>query len=282
MPGPDASVMRACADSNGDCFADPMPMPTPRSSDGEVQLVQALGKIIMRAQEMQVERILEQGRQLEAMFAKQEETLAKLEKQIVGRPSMPWIDGRPSMPCIHRKLMDSEMVNKGTEGVQSSRPKQSDCPRNDTEEAKCTLEMDTTSSRIAAITPGTVEKMASRSDTSVREYSGKSLEATVKTFLRPKSRKASWVHDPNRCGASLVMSNAFFLLVGVMVCLNTVFILVQTDIYARNPGVQVSHFYMFVESLFFLFFAVELALRIWVFRLDFLFGPPSYAELSLW
>jgi hypothetical protein len=57
-----------------------------------------------------------------------------------------------------------------------------------------------------------------------------------------------------------------------MICFNAIFILWQTDFTARNPGGQIPKFYIIAETVFFFIFAMELALRIWVFRRDFICG----------
>ena len=58
--------------------------------EGEFELVRALGGVILRAQEMQVERILEQGKRLQETVDKQQCTLAALERHIAIGPPMPF------------------------------------------------------------------------------------------------------------------------------------------------------------------------------------------------
>jgi hypothetical protein len=219
----------------------------------ELELVRSLGEIILRAQEMQVERLLEQGKRLEETLSQQQCMLAALENKITVSPVMP---SMPVMPSITATL-PHEMEEQAAL-ISELEPKQCGQVNMPAKKNK-TKVYDKVAGcmETPAITPEDASPQASMISTVVSELSRKTSHSA---------------HVPNIWGASFVMSNAFGLLVGIVICLNAVFLLLQTDYSARNPGEETPRFYIIAETSFFIIFAVELALRIWVYRRDFLIG----------
>merc|ERR1719223_750167 len=63
------------------------------------------------------------------------------------------------------------------------------------------------------------------------------------TAVKLTSKHRGDIRPLNRWCGSFVMSDVFAMLVGAMIFLNAVFIFVQTDSIARNPGGQTHAFY---------------------------------------
>merc|ERR1719215_2392032 len=87
-------------------------------------------------------------------------------------------------------------------------------------------------------------------------------QSMIEKVIAMQSKETSMAANmPDRCGASFVTSTAFGLIIGMLIFLNGVFILMQTDESARNPDAPTSTTYKTCESIFFLMFAAELLLR---------------------
>jgi len=215
---------------------------------GEIKLLRALGEIILRAQETQVERLLKQGKQLEETLIKQQWSLSLLEKHVAQ------IAG----------------VNDDSKKTQRRIPNMSSVPEHDTLDQ--TNELDQNSPMGKDFSEVLVNGCETPVFAAAEETNHAGASSMISRLRSVKAQAPARLHVPKRCGASFVASTGFGLSVGLMIFLNAVFILLQTDESARNPSLEIPQFYMIGETVFFLMFATELALRIWVFRLDFFTG----------
>jgi len=239
---------------------------------GGLYLVRALGEIILRAQEAQVERILEQGKRLEDALKHQQCTLAVLQKQVGTRPVMQsWQstlsrEGDPQLtvnsklepkPCCEDDFQKSQQISEAP--VPKFEPKPL-CKPAIARSWSADFSRSTLFQRHleTPVTDGVVD--------------GKDGVRVESVIVKVLGKQQETGNVPNRCGAHFLMSNGFGFLCGVMIFFNAILILLQTDYSARNPSGQTPSIYLSGETVFFVFFAMELALRIWVGRSDFFTG----------
>jgi len=230
----------------------------------ELQLVRALGEIILRVQDMQVERILEQGRRIEETLKKQQCSLAALEEKVTFEPVSPSTVEQPPVDDTQGRQnpFHSDIDMQQTKPLSHSGPRMSDWNGNQLSSSNGDLSM------------GDEPQLGTEDASDVlKEVTGSvGLPYAVAEVVLGQKDKYESADVPNRCGASFVMSNAFGLLSGFLISLNGVLILMQTDDSAQDPGGKTKEFYVVAETCFFFIFAAELALRLWVFRCDFFIG----------
>jgi len=248
---------------------------------GDLQLVRALGEVILRGHEAQVERLFEQGRRLEETLHKQQCTLAKLETQIGVHPRKPPIQTAASPhEVIPRPVVDTELEWLGSceeDDAGKTEPLSQDVANVQQRSAQPQYSLASIDTSIADTLKeqNIWNRFAESWTPAAQPHEPAHPRAMISKMMKwpqHKSQLPPVGHVPNRCGASLVMSPAFSLLVGAMILINAVFMLAQTDNAARNPNDETPTLYIVVETIFFFLFAGELALRIWVFRCEFFTG----------
>jgi len=237
---------------------------TPRTrEESDVRLVQALGSCVLRAQEEQTALILEQGRRLELALDKQQDMLDALGKQVSGIQAVAPNGKVLKLPLVSSEPKSKDQVDSATEMGTASDSQQQQHQLQQPAHRESPKPPRNTQFHPLVQVVGKEESEGDKSPTSPLNRFSKLME-------RPRTEAPLRV--PKVCMANVVTSNAFGIFIALMVCINTLFIFLQSDHAARNPQEETPAIYGMAETTFLAVFAVEILLRIWVYRREFFLG----------